>query len=286
MKQVNKFRKIGGWLFFLIAIGLFCIQMGYTILRSRYDIEYADNRIFYVINIMIGICLFLSIFLLFTVTKKWKMIMTSIMVTLISLQVGLLINDNHKTKHIVSISPDLKHLLVIKENREIGLAIYYRTYYGIFARPKESLPYKTNGEFKVKWVEKDIAAVTYKTAGNTIHQFIGTYGDRIGGNSYSYVGPSIYGQWEGEHMRVISASEGITIDNNGEVEKYDWDNIVQFGTIAIVLMKNNEANWTIALNENFKSNSNEPIPPSGEITIYKATMDNNEPITLENVSTY
>ena len=210
--------------------------------------------------------------------------MTSIMVVLISLQVGLLLNDNHKTKHIVSISPDLKHLLVIKENRKIGLAIYYRTYYGILARAKESLPYKTDGEFKVKWIENDIAAVTYRSAGNTIHQFIGTYGDRNGAHSYSYVGPSIHGQWGGDHVKVISGTEGITIDKNGEVEKYDWNNIVQFGTIAVVLMKNKEACWTIALNENFKSNSNEPIPPSGEITLYKATMDNNEPITLEYVS--
>lgn len=206
------------------------------------------------------------------------------MVVLISLQVVLLISDNHKTKHIVSISPDLKHLLVIKENRDSGPATYYRTYYGILARPKESLPYKTNGEFKVKWIEKDIAVLTYKTASNTIHQFIGTYGDRNGAHSYSYVGPSIHGQWGGNHVKVISASEGIAIDNNGEVEKYYWDNIVQFGTIAVVLMKNNEACWTIALNENFKSNSNEPKPPSGEITLYKATMDNNEPITLEYVS--
>ena len=53
-------------------------------------------------------------------------------------------------------------------------------------------------------------------------------------------------------MRLISAPEGITIDYNGEMESYDWENIVQFGTIAVVLTKNNEAEWTIALNENFK----------------------------------
>ncbi|MEH7009446.1 hypothetical protein V7087_01280 [Neobacillus niacini] len=133
----------------------------------------------------------------------------------------------------------------------------------------------------MKWLEKDIAAVTYIATDNKIHQYIGTYGDRNGGSSYSYVGPSIHGQWEGDNVRVTSASEGITIDNNGEIESYDWESIVQFGTIAIILMKKNEAQWSIALNENFKSNSNDPIPPSGEITIYKATMNDNEPITLE-----
>ncbi|WP_045521453.1 hypothetical protein [Neobacillus niacini] len=258
--NLNK-KKIVGWLFFLIAIGLFCIQMGYFFLQSRYGMEYSDNRIFYVINIIIFVSMFFSIFLLLTVTNKWKMIIGSILVILVLLLVGLLINHSSKINHIVSISPDLKHVFVIKENTETGQSTYYRTYYGIFARPKENLPYKTNGEFKVKWLEKDIAALTYKAADNKIHQYIGTYGDRNGGSSYSYVGPSIQGKWEVGNMRIISASEGITIDNNGEIERYDWGNIVQFGTIAVVLMKNNEAQWTIGLNENFKSNSNEPIPP-------------------------
>ncbi|HHY74274.1 MAG TPA: hypothetical protein GX497_13830 [Bacillus bacterium] len=277
-------KKIGGWLFFLIAIGLFAVQMGYFFLQSRYFMEYVDNRIFYVINILIVICMVFSIFLLLSVTKNWKVITTSITMVLILLHVGLFINQSYKTKHIVSISPDLKNVLVIKENRESGQARYYRTYFGILARPKESLPYKTKDEFKVKWVEKDIAAVTYKAADNSIHQYIGTYGDRNGGYSYSYVGPSIHGQWKGENARVISAPKGITIDYNGKTEKYSWDSIVQFGTLAVVLVKNNEATWTIALNENFKSNANEPIPPSGEITLYKATMDNNEPITMKYVS--
>ncbi len=198
-----------------------------------------------------------------------------------------MINHSKRINHIVSISSDFKNVLVIKENRATGQAIYYRTYYGIFARPKETLPYRTIGEFKVKWLEKDIAAVTYKDSIHSIHQYIGTYGDRNEG-SYSYVGPSIHGKWQAGSVRMISDSEGITIDNNGEVESYDWKNIVQFGTIAIVLMKNNEATsmnnneaqWTIALNENFNSNSNSSIPPSGEITLYKATMDINEPLKL------
>ncbi|MDR7077368.1 hypothetical protein J2Y03_002392 [Neobacillus niacini] len=196
-----------------------------------------------------------------------------------------MINHSSKTKHIVSISPDLKHLFVIKENRALGLSTYYRTYYGIFARQKESLPYKTNGEFKVKWIEKDIAAVTYQTPNWKIHQYIGTYGDRNGGHSYSYVGPSIHGQWQWENVRVTSATEGISIDYNGEMERYAWENIVQFGTIAIVLTKNDQAEWTIALSANFKSNSNEPIPPSGEIILNKATIGKNEPIRLEYVAT-
>ena len=71
-------------------------------------------------------------------------------------QAGLLMDPTPKIKHIVSISPGFKNVLVIKEMRELGLATYYRTYFGIFARPQESLPFKTSGKFKVKWLEKDI----------------------------------------------------------------------------------------------------------------------------------
>src|SRR3954468_17369855 len=86
MKQMNKNRKIAGWLFFIFAIGLFCIQMGYFLLRSKYYVEYADNRIFYVLNIMIVIGIVISIFLLLSINKKWKIIVSSIMTVLILLQ--------------------------------------------------------------------------------------------------------------------------------------------------------------------------------------------------------
>ncbi|MDR9794096.1 hypothetical protein GBG21_03225 [Aeribacillus pallidus] len=70
-----------------------------------------------------------------------------------------------------------------------------RSYYGILARPKERLPYKTDGEFKVEWLANDIAVVTYKTVDHTIQQFIGTYGDRGYGRFYYYAGAEIHGRW-------------------------------------------------------------------------------------------
>ncbi len=40
MKQIMNYRKLGGYLFFLIAIGLFYLQMIYFILHSRFNVEY------------------------------------------------------------------------------------------------------------------------------------------------------------------------------------------------------------------------------------------------------
>ncbi|ASS89197.1 hypothetical protein [Aeribacillus pallidus] len=177
-----------------------------------------------------------------------------------------------KVKNIISISPDFKHVLSIKENTESGDAVYLRSYYGILSRPKERLPYKTDGEFKVEWLANDIAAVTYKTVDHTIQQFIGTYGDRGNGRSYYYVGAEIHGRWQGNNVEVVSHSEGISVTHNGKKELFYWDHITQFGTLAVVLMRHNEEIWTISLNENFVADSADSEHTTGEISLYQATM--------------
>ncbi len=271
-------KKISGRILFLLSSGLFILQMGYLFLHFAYEVEFIDNRLFYLINSLIVICMAASFFLLFGMTKMWKITSYVVLAILILLQGGLTLSHSLKTKEIVRFSPNLKNQFVLKEDRETGEAVYYRTYYGILARPNETLPYKTKGEFKLKWLEDDIAVLTYKAVDNSIHQYIGTYGARDGGISYSYVGPTIHGEWKGNDARISSTTDGISINYNGETKQYDWDNVVQFGTIAIVLIKNGNAEWTIGLNENFQSHSNDPMPPSGEITLYRASMEEFEPI--------
>ncbi|PFA62828.1 hypothetical protein CN378_17445 [Bacillus sp. AFS015802] len=273
-------KKITGRVLFILSIALFIFQMGYLFLHAVYELEYIDNRLFYVFNILIVVGMAASFFILFTLPKKWKI--TSFVVTgiLILLQGGLILNHRQQTKQIVCFSPNMENQFVLKEDRKTGEAVYYRPYLGIFGRPKEVLPYQTKGEFKLKWLENDIAALTYQAADNTVHQYIGTYGARDRGLSYSYVGPTIQGQWEGEDARIDSTPKGISIDYKGESEQYTWDNVVQFGTIAIVLVHDGEAEWTIGLNENFQSHSNDPKPPSGEVTLYPASMGKVEPVSL------
>jgi hypothetical protein len=273
-------KKRIGCLLFILSIILFIFQMGYLFLHAAYTLEYIDNRLFYVVNILITAGMTASIFLLFSIPKTWKIISSVTAIILILLQGGLILNHDQQTKQIVSFSPDMKNQFVLKEDRKTGEAVYYRAYFRIFARPKEVLPYETQGKFKLKWLENDIAALTYRASDNSIHQYIGTYGARDSGISHSYVGPTIQGQWEGNDARIDSRPEGISINYNGKSGQYSWDNVVQFGTIAIVLMKAGEAEWTIGLNENFQSHSNDPKPPSGEITLYRASMDHVEPVKL------
>ncbi|GGB31720.1 hypothetical protein F3157_03920 [Virgibacillus dakarensis] len=284
MKQTNKLTQIIGWLLFVFAIGFFCLQMGYFFIHAKFQAEYIDNRIFYIINILCVICVALAILLLLKTTKRWKQIGAGVVVIFIIVNGVLLVKSNQQIKNITSISPDFKHVLSIKEDTESGEAVYYRSYFDILARPKEKLPYKTDGDYKVKWLANDVAAVTYKAADNSIHQFIGTYGYRGNGISYYYVGAEMHGRYQGDNAEVINNTEGITVTENGKTELFDWDHIQQFGTLAIVLMKDDHAAWTIALDENFEMYSDASIPPSGNIVLYKATMEKNEPVTLRRIA--
>lgn len=264
----NNFRKIVGWLLFILAVGFFCLQMGYLYAHAKYDAEYVDNRLFYVINMLCVMCSGAAIFLLMKMAVKWKVICAGIVVLFVVVQGVLLAGSNQQIKNISSISPDLKHVLSIKIKN--GETVYFRTYYHILARPKERLPNAANSKFRIKWLANDVAAVTYRTAGDKVQQFIGTYGDRGEGGAYYYVGAEIHGQWKGKDTTVSSDKEGITVSQHGKTELFKWDQVKQYGTLAVVLKRNNEAAWTIALKENFKIHSNSGKPPTGNITLYRA----------------
>ncbi|WP_068674251.1 hypothetical protein [Oceanobacillus sp. Castelsardo] len=280
MKKNRNHLNIIGWILFVISFGLFSFQMGYLFISEKYQVEYIDNRLFYIINILCIFLLTLAIVFQIKLTKKMKVIGASLVVIFIGVHLFMLVTSNQAVKNITSISPDWKHVLSIKEHVESGEAMYYRDYYGILARAKERLPFETKGEFQVKWLANDIAAVTYEAKDNTVQQFIGTYGDRGSGRSYYYVGAEIHGRWQGENIHVVSDTEGISVTKDGKTELFEWSDIQQFGTLAVVLKKNNEAVWTISLNENFEVHSDASESTVGNITIYEATMEKNKPITL------
>ena len=269
-----------GWLLLVFAIGFVCLQLGYLFVHERYAVEYIDNRIFYIINIFCVIFLCAAIFLLLRLTKRFLWIMISVVSLFMVGNVVLLVHSEQAIKNMTSISPNYKHVFSIKENIESGEAIYYRSYFRILARPKERLPDKIVNDYKIEWLAKDIAAFTYETMDQSTQQFIGTYGDRQNGLSYYYVGAEIQGEWQAEDINVISGPDGIAVTENNQTELFDWDHIEQFGTLAIVLKQDDEAVWTIALNENFVVDSSSAEGSKGNITLYKADLGDVEPITL------
>lgn len=280
MNNKGKNINVIAWVLFFLAIGFFCLQVGYFLAHEKFQIEYIDNRLFYIINICFVISLFFGVVLLLRLNKKSLWFTFIIGMALIIVNIGLCISNDQQVRNIVSISPDFKHVLSIKEDRKEGEAIYYRSFFLIFARSMEKLPYEMNGEYKVEWLADDIAALTYKAKNQTVHQFIATYGDRGSGLSYYNVGPEIQGKWQSGDVEVISDTDGITVTEKGNTERFDWDHIVQFGTLAIVLMKNDEPVWTIALDENFKVEPDSSKSLTNEIILYRATMEETQPIQM------
>ena len=272
-------KRLGGVLYFLIAALLFIWQIAYLLLGGKFSVEYVYNQLFFIINIVIVLFLGLALWLIFSFSKKQIITGISIILLFVLLNMILLFYDSSKVNTIRSLSPDSKHILLLKENTQTDETHYYRIYYQLFARKMNALPYQTKGEFKVKWLADDVAAVTYKAKDDTIHQYIGTYGYREDPN-YKHVGPTISGKWESDQGEILVDTKGIHVFMDGNSEHYDWKEVVQFGTLAVVLVKNNQAEWTISLDENFKDNLNNSLPPSGHITLYKADFSSNEPIQL------
>jgi hypothetical protein len=73
----------------------------------------------------------------------------------------------------------------------------------------------------------------------------------------------------------------IPIKENGEKEIFPWENIEQFGTLAISLKGNNGVVWSIALIETFEIHADASKPTDGNITLYKASLQNSEPFLLD-----
>lgn len=280
--KANEWIRIIGWLLFTLAVVFFCLQMGYLYVNKTFQVEYIDDRIFYMINIISVTCLSLAIIALLALTKIWKTFWISIASIFVMINIIFLVVNNQEIKNVINISPNYQHIISLKTNTKTGETTYYRNYYGILARPKEKLPYEVVDEFKIEWLANDIGAVTYEATDHNIHQFIATYGSRDGGSSYYYVGPEIQGIWQGENVEVISDPEGITVTLDGESELFEYDHVVQFGTIAIVLIRENEAVWTIALNESIEIDTASSKQTTGEISLYKATMEETAPFKLSN----
>jgi hypothetical protein len=283
MKQnANKLLSILGWLLFLVAIGLFFLQMGYLLLQNKFQMEYIDNRLFYLINIFIVVCLYGAIMILFNFTRKFKAIGAGFTGIFIIMSLFLLVQSNKEIKNIISISPDANNIFSVKKTQQ-GEDIYYRSYYGVLARPKATLPYPITGDYHVEWLANDVAVFTYQTNDNKVQTFVGTYGDRKPGGYY-YVGMEIQGVWQDGNMKVISKPEGIHVRENNHEEFFEWANVHQFGTLAIVLERDDQAIWTIALNEDFELYSNASVSPTGSISLYKATVGNKESYDLKYIT--
>ncbi|MFD1707217.1 hypothetical protein ACFSCZ_10785 [Siminovitchia sediminis] len=113
-------QKIGGWVSFFLAIGLFVLQIVFLFLHARFQVEYSDGRFFYLINIFSTVFLGLAILLLTQIGKKQRLFGGVAIASCVLANGILLAVDVAKTRNIISISPNFKHVVSIKENKKTG----------------------------------------------------------------------------------------------------------------------------------------------------------------------
>ncbi|WP_339193339.1 hypothetical protein NSU02_16655 [Aeribacillus sp. FSL W8-0870] len=85
-----------------------------------------------------------------------------------------------------------------------------RSYYGILARPKERLPYKTDGEFKVEWLANELPSLHIKPLIIRFNNLSGLM--VIAVTEGSIIMPGLKSMVDGgNNIEVVSNSEGISV---------------------------------------------------------------------------
>ena len=250
-------RKAGSIIFFALAVLLIIMQITYFIYNRNSNYEYIADWMLYTTNAIILIFIFLSVFFLFRGKKTTILISSIILSVLFCFNLILMMLYGFANTSIVTLSPDIQNITILKQDNETGEVTVYRNSILLFARLYEQLPDTVEGEVKTQWLTSDVCTVTYKDNKNVLHQYVGTYGDRGNGAYYYTVSDVIRGKWAFDSYntndKTITTDEtGITIKDGDTTLVYDYEDCVQYGTLAVVLCRDGLPEWTIALNEDCK----------------------------------
>ena len=279
-KKISRGRKVCGIIFFIIFILSTLLQVGYVVILKRHNFEYITDYLPYLVNETIILSLYISIFLLNNKKEKAIRIVISTLAVIVTIaNVVLMINNISHNKCVVEHSNDFSNTLVLKYNAETGKATIYKNVIGIFARPKEQFTNTIVGKIKTQWLTNDACSITYKNSKDDICEYVYTCGDRGDGISYYYVASAIQGDWkmnvQNEDGKSIKAnSKGITINDGKKESIFAYDDCKQFGTISVVLYKNNTPKWIITLNQDCTlDKKTDLVKEGGTISLCEVSMD-------------
>ncbi|CAD5901913.1 conserved membrane hypothetical protein [Carnobacterium maltaromaticum] len=234
---------------------------------------------------LLGLCLFLglAIILRMPLSRKRKIqIICAQLVIMISIST-LFVYLKPAEKNILSISPNKKHVFLVKESNEDHSLYYFNNYYLILARLKEKLPFQNTEEYQTTWLTNEACVLTYRSKNQSLHQYIGTYGGNKA--AYHYVTSDLEGVWlsaDDDVQFSLDSSTGIKVSVGGKSESFTFEQAVQFGTTSLVLKDKKNDKWSISLSpENEYNQADELIKNSKtKIELLKASIDNPQKITL------
>lgn len=278
-EKIKKIKKRIGITSIIVFIILLIIQIVYLIILKRHNYEYVVDVMEYIINQIIILSATSSIVLLIK-KKKVNAIIYIMAVISTIINIAFMCNNGLKNKSIVSFSKDFSNELILKIDKNTGsIKLYKNAKLFIFAKESEQFDYELTGKIKKQWIENDICGITYKDKNNRLREYVVTYGDRGDGISYYYVINTLLGNWQvfttnGKPTQMLVDNKGIKITKDGKSELFEYDKCKQYGTIALVLYKNEVPKYVIGLDKNCKIDSETNIiKKDGTITLAEISMD-------------
>ncbi len=278
-EKVQKVKKRIGVISIIIFVFALILQIVYLIIFKRHNYEYVIDALEYIINQIMILSATSSIILLLK-KKKINIIIYFMAVIFTIANIAFLCNNGLKNKSVVSFSKDFSNELILKINNDTGsIKLYRNAKLFIFAKENEQFDYELKGRIKKQWIENDICGITYKDKNNKLREFVVTYGDRGDGVSYYYVANALLGNWQvftrnGKPTQMLVDSNGIKITKDGKSEIFEYNECKQYGTIALVLYKNEVPRYVIGLDKNCEiDNKTNIIKKDGTITLAEISMD-------------
>ncbi len=278
-EKVQKVKKRIGVISIIIFVFALILQIVYLIIFKRHNYEYVIDALEYIINQIMILSATSSIILLLK-KKKINIIIYFMTVIFTIANIAFLCNNGLKNKSVVSFSKDFSNELILKINNDTGsIKLYRNAKLFIFAKENEQFDYELKGRIKKQWIENDICGITYKDKNNKLREFVVTYGDRGDGISYYYVANALLGNWQvftrnGKPTQMLVDSNGIKITKDDKSEIFEYNECKQYGTIALVLYKNEVPKYVIGLDKNCEiDNKTNIIKKDGTITLAEISMD-------------
>ena len=278
-EKVQKVKKRIGVISIIIFVFALILQIVYLIIFKRHNYEYVIDALEYIINQIMILSATSSIILLLK-KKKINIIIYFMTVIFTIANIAFLCNNGLKNKSVVSFSKDFSNELILKINNDTGsIKLYRNAKLFIFAKENEQFDYELKGRIKKQWIENDICGITYKDKNNKLRDFVVTYGDRGDGISYYYVANALLGNWQvfttnGKPTQMLVDSNGIKITKDDKSEIFEYNECKQYGTIALVLYKNEVPKYVIGLDKNCEiDNKTNIIKKDGTITFAEISMD-------------
>lgn len=267
--KTMKCRFLGKLFFAVVLASVIILQLGYTVVLKSFGFEYIHDQYEMLLYFVI---LWASVSLWMMIRKSGRQMLIYMITSIIVLfLINVLLKSNSSIHTIASFSPDFQHRAVLKyDSFHEDLSDYHYTYL-CFAKKTETVHISKMIENKGYWLTNDCYLLTYRDLQQNQDVYVSTFGDRGNGISYYSVTAALQGNWyqtdNDKSPFTLKVENGKITVKHDETSVFSGNEIVQNGTIALTLYKNDHPQYVIALDENCYLEDNGILNKKGTITI-------------------